>query len=257
MIKNQNSGQIGVIVLLIMVVLLTLGISVASRTTQDLFLAQQQVESTRVFNAAEAGIEQALASNFEFEGASFEGSLPNFGGTDIDVAYRIEKVNQLQSRLFEMAGVKIDVTSSIPGNTLDIKWSKDDDCGTQEIASLMVTSYSQTPEGARAYTQAYAGCDRSDGFTTADNINEDGLRRRVVMSIPDNTTFVKVTSIYTDTDVLISGGNWSLPVQSFAIRSQAQNNQGNEYRAVEVNRSLDSPPSILDYALFSGDSIIK
>jgi len=253
----MQSGQIGVIILLIMVVLLTIGISVASRTTQDLFLAQQQVESTRVFNAAEAGIEQALGSDFDFEGTTFEGTINDFSGTNVDVAYSIEKVNQLQTRLFEMVGVKIDVTGSIPGNTLDLRWSQENDCGSEDVASLVVTSFSETPEGVRAYTQAYSGCDRSDGFTPASNVDLDGLRRRAIMTIPDDTTFVRVTPLYNDTHVLIVGGNWTLPVQGFMIRSEAENTQGDEYRAVEVNRSLDSTPSVMDYALFSGNGIIK
>lgn len=255
--RSMQSGQIGVIILLIMVVLLTIGISVASRTTQDLFLAQQQVESTRVFNAAEAGIEQALAGNLDFEGSFFEGTLNNFSGTNVNVNYSIEKVNQLQTRLFEMVGVKIDVTGSTPGNTLDLRWSQDNDCGSQDIASLLVTSFADTAQGVRAYTQGFAGCDRSDGFTAASNVSLDGLRRRAVMTIPDNTTFIRVTPLYSDTHVFITGGNWTLPVQGFLIRSEAENTLGDEYRAVEVNRSLDSTPSILDYALFSGDGIIK
>jgi hypothetical protein len=253
----MQSGQIGVIILLIMVVLLTIGISVASRTTQDLFLAQQQVESTRVFNAAEAGIEQALSSNFDFDGTLSEGNITNFAGTNVDVNYSIEKLNHLQTRLFELVGVRIDVTGSSPGNTLDLRWSQENDCSSQDVASLVVTSFAETAEGTRAYTQAFAGCDRGDGFTPAINVNLDGLRRRAIMTIPDNTTLIRVTPIYNDTHVFITGGNWTLPVQSFLVRSEAENTLGDEYRAVEVSRSLDSTPSVMDFALFSGNGIIK
>ena len=255
--KNAQSGQIGVIILLIMVVLLTIGISIASQTSQDLFLAQQQVESTRVFNAAEAGIEQALSSNLDFEGSSLTGELEDFASTDVDVTYTINKVNQLETRLFEMVGVKIDVTGFTPGNTVDIRWSQENDCGSEDVASIIVTAFAQTPDGARAYQSGFAGCDRGDGFTTASSINLDGYRRRTVMTIPDDTQFLRITPLYNDTHLRVAGGNWTLPVQGYTVRSEAENNLGDEFRAVEVNRSLDSTPSILDYAVFSGEGIVK
>ena len=257
MLKNAQSGQIGVIILLIMVVMLTIGISIASQTSQDLFLAQQQVESTRVFNAAEAGIEQALSSNLDFEGSSLTGELDNFASTNVDVSYTINKENQLESRLFEMVGVKVDVTGFFPGNTVDIRWSKESNCGSEDVASLIVTAFVQSPDGARAYQSGFAGCNRGDGFTTASTVNLNGYRRRVVMIIPDNTQFLRITPLYNDTHVRIAGGNWTLPVQSFKVRSEAENTLGDEFRAVEVSRTLDSSPSILDYAVFSGEGIVK
>jgi hypothetical protein len=257
--RTNQSGQIGVIILLIMVVLLTIGISIASQSSQDLFLAQQQVESTRVFNAAEAGVEQALSGDFDFEGNVLTGTLSDFGFTDVDVAYTVNKVNQLETRLFQMVGVKIDVTGSTPSNTLDIRWSLESDCASNagQIASLLITAFAQTPEGVRSYHQAYAGCDRGDQFTLASTVNMDGYRRRVIYTIPEDSEFVRVTPLYSDTHILVSGGNWTLPVQGFQIRSEAENNLGDEFRAVEVNRTLDSTPFILDYSLFSGNSLLK
>jgi Tfp pilus assembly protein PilX len=58
-----QSGQIGVIILLLMVVMLTIGISFLSRSTRELRVATQESESSRVLSAAESGIESALNSN--------------------------------------------------------------------------------------------------------------------------------------------------------------------------------------------------
>src|SRR3989344_6964006 len=100
--RHSQSGQVGVIILLIMVVLLTLGVSLASRSSQQVYLSTQQAESTRVFNAAEAGIESALSASLEFQGQTMDGTLDDFSGTGIDVNYSVTKVNQLETRLFEM-----------------------------------------------------------------------------------------------------------------------------------------------------------
>jgi len=59
MIKNQN-GQAIIILLLILVVGLTIGISVVSRSLLNVKMSTQSDESSRAFTAAEAGIEVAL-----------------------------------------------------------------------------------------------------------------------------------------------------------------------------------------------------
>ena len=55
-----QSGQILLIVVLVMVVSLTVGLSLASRSIINLRTAQEDESSQRAFSAAEAGVEQAL-----------------------------------------------------------------------------------------------------------------------------------------------------------------------------------------------------
>ena len=57
---QKNSGQILVIILLILAVALTVGLSVISRSFVDIQISQQEEESTRAFSIAEAGLEEAL-----------------------------------------------------------------------------------------------------------------------------------------------------------------------------------------------------
>lgn len=57
---NQD-GQILLIVVLTMVIVLTVGLSIASRIVTELKLSKQNEESQRAFQAAEAGIEQTLS----------------------------------------------------------------------------------------------------------------------------------------------------------------------------------------------------
>ncbi len=58
--KNYEKGQILLIVVITMIVALTVGLSVASRTVTELRLSKQNEESQRAFNAAEAGIDRVL-----------------------------------------------------------------------------------------------------------------------------------------------------------------------------------------------------
>ncbi|MEK7571382.1 MAG: hypothetical protein AAB553_03835 [Patescibacteria group bacterium] len=67
-----QSGQVLLIVILVMVVALTVGLSVAARSITNVRIANEEESSERAFAAAEAGLERALVSN-----AATTGSLSN------------------------------------------------------------------------------------------------------------------------------------------------------------------------------------
>lgn len=258
-LRNQ-SGQVGVAILLTMTVLLTMGLSVASRSTEDLFLSEQQSESARVFNAAEAGIEDALSADFDFEGQTSSGTIDTI--TDTEVDYQVTKQNVLETRLFEGVSVKVDVDDSgvgtglTSGRNIDIEWSKETDCNTQDPASLIVSVFYDDAGTTRARYYAYGACDRSDGFTIGSS-GTSPYYRTVNFPLLAGDLFVRIKAVYNDTHIRVAGDGWTLPVQAYNIRSEAKNELGNETRAVEVNKTLDAAPAIMDYALFSGTTIVK
>lgn len=74
-ILHNSRGQALLIVVLTMVVVLTVGLSVASRTIINLKISKQNEESQRAFQAAEAGVEQALKQ--VGKSLTFSQNLPN------------------------------------------------------------------------------------------------------------------------------------------------------------------------------------
>lgn len=70
----KQSGQALLIILLVMSVVLTIGLSIASRSITDIAVSRQEEESSRAFSAAEAGIERFLL------GGPATGTLPAGGG---------------------------------------------------------------------------------------------------------------------------------------------------------------------------------
>lgn len=85
-LKTKNSGQILVILLLIMIVGLTVGLFLMGRTTSDISLTGEMTESARAFNAAEAGIEESI----RLGGAITTGTpIPVASG----VTYTVERAN--------------------------------------------------------------------------------------------------------------------------------------------------------------------
>lgn len=61
--RKNEKGQILLIVVLVMIVSLTVGLSVASRSITNLRTSTEEVSSQKALSAAEAGIEQSILSN--------------------------------------------------------------------------------------------------------------------------------------------------------------------------------------------------
>lgn len=248
-------GQIGVIILLIMAVLLTVGLTLAANSNKDLVISQQEEESGRVFNAAEAGIEKALSSDLAFSAESATGTLDSID--NVGVNYDINKLRTLQTRLLEGMSINIDLTGAGAGRNLVVDWSKEDNCGTQDPASLIISIFADDAGTLKVRHLTAGACNRSDGFDLGTSGNYDSYRRRISIPLAAGDQFARIKTLYNDTHIRVGGGGWTLPVQGFAIRSEAKNELGNETRAVEVTRSLPGAPAVMDYALVSGTDISK
>lgn len=252
--KADERGQIAVIVLLIMAVLLVIGISLASRTSEEIAISTQQQETTRVFNAAEAGIEEALSTDFGLDaigGSAPEGELQI---DDIDVKYRV------------IANEGVDGVDLSPGQTLTvvmsqtgaprIEWRGTGNCST--APPLILTAYYTDGAQVRAIHEAV----RTSTNTNAGTFTEVSCSSNVATfnftGIPTGSRhFLRVTPLYNQATIVRIDG---VAGQSQTIRSEArrENTFGDtEFRAIEVTRTNPAPPSIFDYALYSGGSLTK
>lgn len=253
-LRNQP-GQVGVIIVLIMSVLMTVGLSLAANTSKDVVTTTQEEESNRVFNAAEAGVEEALSGDLNFQGESTSGTVDTIN--DVDVDFDITKLRSVETRLFEGLSVGVDVTGVTDGQVLRVDFSRESDCGTQDIASILISIYYDDAGTTRVRHLTLDGCNRNTNFAQATVINENGYFRRRDVALETGDMFVRIKPLYADTHVRITSVGWQMPVQGYAVRSQAASQNGNETRIVQVNRTLPAAPSIFDYALYSGTSIVK
>lgn len=78
--RTSQRGQAVLIILLLMSVVLTVALSIVSRSITDITISQKEEESSRAFSAAEAGIEQALRA-----GAT-TGTFDSGGSYEVGVA---------------------------------------------------------------------------------------------------------------------------------------------------------------------------
>lgn len=251
---SAQSGQIALIVLLMMVVLMTVGLSVARQATVSLFDSQLEQDSTKVLNAAEAGIEQALSTDLQ-EG-QFQLNQEAF--QNIDIQYQVQQLNTLDVRLFEGVSAEVNVVGVTTGHSLVIDWSRVDNCSTQDPASLLLSIYSITSGTTNVRYVPVASCDRGEGLSVVGSSNNDGYRRRYTLPLQTDDTFVRIKPLYNDTHLRVTstGPSWSLPVQGFAIRSDAVKDSG-ETRSIKINRTLPTQPSVFDYALYSAGALTK
>jgi type II secretory pathway pseudopilin PulG len=262
---NDQSGQIAVVVFLIMAVLLVVGLSLATRTSQEIEQAGQAEDTTRVFNAAESGIEAALdeATFTAGVGDTVEIDPINTASVDISVEPTFDFAPIIQS------GQSTTVYTDPAGGGLIIRWGSGTTCATN--ASIVVTRYVATGGGNyKAEHEAYnpynlGDCGRNNQFTNANvaggtgNINgvSTPFQSRVDLNLEAGTAFIRIKPLYTSTQFHVSGD--AIDSQSHIIRSQATDEStGNkEVRTIEVTRTRPAPPTILDYALYSGGTLEK
>jgi len=258
-LHRNSSGQVGLIVLLIMVVILALGLSLATRTSQQAEIAIQQEDTTRVFNAAEAGVEAALANIYQNENTgSFSSISEEIESLDLtdsnaNINYSITKSNTLETHLKQGTSTELQVPSA---GSISFYWATETAC--TDTASLLLSVYANNAGTITAKHYAVGNCTgastRGDNFI-ANDIGPAPYRYSYTLFTAANDVFVRVKPVYNDTDIKIVG---SPAVSQFTINSQAQNTlTGQETRTFEVKRTLSTAPAFMEYALVSGSSIIK
>jgi hypothetical protein len=251
---DPRSGQIGIILLLTTVVMLTLGISIVSRTSTDVSLSRGSQNATQALDAAESGVEQALSSDLTQSTGGQITSIPN-----VNVNYTVGKSTTLQTFVNQGTSVSVNVTG-VPGNTdtLIVQWAKESSCvSPSNPASLIVAIYGSSPDVRYAHLAACSHTNPvADGFTVQ-GAGTGGFFRKATLSLKTTDKLVRIRPVYNDTFVQVTGGGWTLPVQQYQVSSVATNTTTSETKAVSVSRSLLAPPAVMDYAIYSGGGITQ
>lgn len=275
---TSESGQIAVVILLLMVVVLTIGLSIASRVSSELITSQQNQDSARVFNAAESGVDEGLA---QLESSLQSGTaLPTSGTISVNnsnVNFQITGNPILDTTVQEGEAVMINIvdrasnpTGLTGARTIRVEWSDNTvDGACNSRASLLMTVYSIVGGTMRARTITLPGCARGDGFAVPNVApNNDGAPIAAAgLTAPFNygytinlgvgDIFARIKPVYEDSRIRVAGSGFTLPSQYFIVTSEARNATGDETRKIEFTRTLPTAPSIMDFALFSGTTIVK
>lgn len=274
-IKNEK-GQTIIILLLVMVVGLTIGLSLVNRSLTDIKISQQTEQSQRAFSAAEAGLEYVLSQGLANIPLGSAG-IPKTPITE-NVYYsgQVEKVGSVGYELSGKAAVEKDDVAQVnldsadlEGRTLatslDIYWGEygtsQVPCGTPPVASLELTfvTKSGTTYGIQKY--AYNACNivannfeyvpslpaptpggSSTSYFTIKNVG-----------IPLDSKILRIKPLYNNASIKIVPQGGQLPQQAYklTVKGEAQG----KVRAIEWQQPIKPAlPAIFDYVLFSGSS---
>lgn len=190
-----QAGQVLLIVILIIVISSTIGLSLASRSITSLRTSTEEAESQKALSAAEIGIERAIQTNVIPRG-SIRGEIPS---NNSSYSTGIDEIKDSNNFIINGGSTVLDATSSaiigiIPNtipkdegadvwfvdhgadntpdysrasntNFLNLYWgsSSSEDCNTKDtmpaaIEVIVVTRNPSAPNEIRSYRYAYDSC---------------------------------------------------------------------------------------------------
>ena len=258
--KNCLSGQVGLLLLVIMGVVVAVIMSVASRSLSDTVLSRQDRESSAAFSLAETGVEQAMSALGQGSVPSGVVTLP----TTLDILNGQYQVSPTSSYgLFVREGETANLDLSTYVANLNITWTKQTDksenvttCAEgsgQSPAAIEVTATSPT-KAIRSYYNPYNCTPGTNGFASSDSGGSEYLSMvHGGYAVPAGTTSVRIKPIYDGATIAVTGAG--LKDQLYLIQAKATG--GDAQKEIEVRRGLNAPPSIFDFAVFSAGSIVK
>lgn len=262
-----RSGQALILILLVMAVSLTLGVSVASRSIATLKQVSFSAQSAQALAFAEAGTEEALkclddgscaapydpaAADLTGDGTNdFDYRITAIGGAVLDVFPPLSRDETIELSL-----------SGYPSSTpVYLSWvntanaAELADPAAVEIAAIYLEAgtykilrYAYDPNAARAAENGFFA-----PFTGSFSVNGVTYRYRVSVSVPFTPIALRVRPLYSataSTFVFSAEAGRSLPTTGSRIESSGFS--GSVIRKIEVLRTNSSLSELFDFAIFSG-----
>ncbi|MDZ4229008.1 MAG: hypothetical protein U1C50_02015 [Patescibacteria group bacterium] len=257
----KTKGQAVLLILLVVAVALGLGLSIISQSTTDVRITQQEQESARAFNAAEAGIEDALK---QINTVALNTPL-SLNVDDIPVAYTVSGINFLEAKFNENESAQVILEGT--NNTLTLNWvdsnNSEENPGNcsdvsaasgQTAASLLISVINSNFEVRRLGINA-CSLNSSNNLTDVATAGTDQYLRSYNLNVLATDKLVRIRPLYNTTSLRVTAST-PLPNQAYLVDSSAQT-ETQETKAIQVTRLEPATPSVFDYVLFSGSDLVK
>lgn len=258
--SSKQSGQVGVIVLLISAIILVIGLSIANRTIKETQSTVAQEDSARVFSTAESGVQQALGNIFQFE-SDQNATLPtDFSFEDANLnQVSITSEQDYEAFLPEKSVLEVKIVSGQTGS-INFNWSKST-CD-QGAANLLVSHYFLN---SGVYDTNYYLIGNCPNYSDQNLISADvsamtgyNFAYSIPVSAENNQgAFLRIIPLIRGTDLHVGATTGLISNAQYTILSLAQMPDGSSAKAIEVTRSIPSAPAFMDFALVSGGSLAK
>lgn len=293
-LPSSNSGQALLIVLLSMAVILTIVLSILSRSVTDIAVTSREEEALRAFSAAEAGIERALIvgsiSDSDFgDGASFVATSINFGVSAEEFIYSDKLLSGESATIWfvdhdeETGELTCDTNECFIGDRISVCWAgsgtPSNDAATPALeisifyvevpwdySTIKIARVTTDPNAARRVTNSFGDTDgggctlEGQDFEFKETIDFSASGLNIPYAAPGNLLFGKVRFFYNDDEAQslgfdVRGSGSDLPSQGQKIVSTGTAGEAN--RKIEVLRTFGELPSIFDAAVFSPGGLVK
>lgn len=283
----MKSGQILILVLLIVVVSLAVGLSVASRNLTNLRISTQTQESQRAFSAAEGGVEDVLSrlETLATPGSQSQTDLISVGGYNdtFDVGDTPTTVQVFGRNVYTVQEVKLgdvaQVTLVHPGppptyylGILTIQWPKDPHvslevtliCENAAPANNCLSAETQNgtyEQNRYAFQGPNPPSDQSvtSPYTWQDcNVTGDTCSVTIdLRTAGTNPKILRIKPFHNNVIDLTVSGSPALPTQIYEINSVAKTELGITRRVQVTRTALPALPAVFDYVLYSEGDIVK
>lgn len=266
--KNGEKGQALLIVVLVMVVALTVGLSIASKTIINLRTSTEEANSQKALAAAEAGVEQAIKTNqignnvasgtFTDTSTSYQTSVTSVSG----VSFLMNGGNPVLSDNgadlwlsdYSTDPTKL-FTTSLYNGSLTIKWgSSNNPCNDAALEIVILSGVNRQSAVSTRYTyDACASRANSNNFKQV-GLNQSTTLGKTFFYQTDPITVSsgligRVIPLYFNTSVGVVGSS-ALPSQGTTITSTGTS--GTTTRKINVFQGYPEIPSeFFPYNLFS------
>jgi Tfp pilus assembly protein PilX len=267
---RRSHGQVLLITLLILTVATTIALSLIGRATIDLSMSNQLEESTRAFNAAEAGIEQALktgsgGTTVLTPGVTYDVTVSSIGGATgvFQVAHKTlqNATETLWLAQHDETGALVE-TPFYTSPTLEICWSQPPVSSPAAALGVSVV-YKESTDGSYQVARAALDPDaatRNNNFDST-NITTTGcglgyygkqinFTSLGITPALDAILALRIRPYYADATIAIDGGASQIPKQGNQIESVGQTGTGVS-RKVVVYQQYRTPLSIFDSVIYS------
>jgi flagellar basal body-associated protein FliL len=291
---KSESGQILVLVLMIVLVALTIGLSIASRTLMNMRNTAQLDQSNRAFSAAEAGIERALnmlktnadacvdnACKATIDGVESRVEVVKAGGsTDAFGVSSLDKDETIQVNLkhgngtsyqgslelyWGLRGDKAAGCSSTAAVVMSIVYLQSGNYGMSKVAiDPCTTELRRTYNGFERLSAANNDpAFMSGGIRLQDGSLEGNYGHRYTLNLAPGGGLVPAgaTAELARVRVMYAGPKPVAFNPTGGALLPAQGEQitstavvGGKQRTVKVLKTASSLPAIFDYALFNGST---
>lgn len=279
---RQENGQVLIVAIFVLVVALTIGLSVATRSITTLRTTADTGNSQRAFSAAEAGIEQALTANvaggtiagtFGDNSSSYSATISLLGGDEVllnngSFIFKDNPVDVwLSDYSTDQSKIYLNPWPASGSRVLSVYWtsaSKNDpngDCSTNNAENFgpsalvisvitgskvapKISHYAFDPCAARASVNKFSAV--LPGATVAGT--PFLYRADITFNSTDPGLLVRILPLYSGAHVAISG--MGLPSQGTVITSVGRT-AGVSRRIISYRGYPKAPVEFYPYLIFS------